>query len=114
MAAGNAYGELQLQLTLAQRRIDELEAQLERGKPKKRKAIPNPNKAFMTITEIIDTQVADASEASKWRKVVEVDSDESSGESAEEDSEGSEADDIAPPIATRSGRQVSKPSRYRD
>ena len=101
---------MQMESILKDCRIAELEARLEQAKPYKRKGIPNPNKAFEEMAAILDSQYADVTGVSKRQKVVEVESDESSGEEGGDRSE----EEVPGPRATRSGRQVSKPSRYRD
>lgn len=44
---GLVYDAKQAELTIANKRIRELEAQVERIKAKKHKSIPNPNKKFI-------------------------------------------------------------------
>ena len=62
--------------------------------------MPNPNQAFISIIEIIDSQYTDVDKAPKRQKVVEIDSEESE----EEGGDMSDMEEIAPPIAIRSRR----------
>jgi hypothetical protein len=50
---GIAFDAKQAELALAHERIRELEAQVERMKAKKRKAIPNPNRKFMELRDML-------------------------------------------------------------
>ena len=51
-----------MQLILQNQRITALEAKVERLRPKKRRKIPNPNKKFIQLAEIL---AATSPEASK-------------------------------------------------
>jgi hypothetical protein len=64
------------ELALANERIQGLEAQVERMKAKKRKAIPNPNQKFMQLVDILGgnieavnalNQEIEVLEALSWR-----------------------------------------------
>jgi len=50
---GLAFDAKQAELTLANHRIQELEAQIKRIRAKKQKAIPNTNQRFMQLGDII-------------------------------------------------------------
>jgi len=45
-----------MQLLLQNQRITALEAEVERLRPKRRRKIPNPNRKFMDLVEILESQ----------------------------------------------------------
>lgn len=78
---------------------------------KKRRVVPNPNKKFMSIHDILSNggSVEDLEEGKKLEEaVVEI----------EEDiygvSDGEQDEDIPAEAQTRSGRNIRKPARYVD
>jgi hypothetical protein len=89
--------------------LEEEVGRLSRGK--KRKAIPNPNRKFMTLAEALvagdaisePNQAADETEAVE--EVIEV------GGAEEDESTNSEAEEL-PAARTRAGRVVKRPRGY--
>lgn len=107
-----AFNTKDAQLALADQRIAELEAQLERMKAKKRQAIPNPNQKFMRLGEFLDGDNEDRNALNQ-----EVEAEEEVGDeikvNADEESEDDEVDKEPPEeVRTRSGRASKIPSRY--
>ena len=90
------------ELVTARAEITALKGQLERlTRSRKRKKVPNPNKRFMELGEIL----ASGGEAQEVLEVVE--------ESEEEPLEEPLEDPIAVPIiSTRSGRAIKRPRKY--
>jgi hypothetical protein len=89
--------------------LEEEVGRLSRGK--KRKAIPNPNKKFMTLAEALVTNdtISEPNEATveadAVEDVIEV------GGMGEDESSNSEAEEL-PVVRTRTGREVKRPRRY--
>jgi hypothetical protein len=89
--------------------LEEEVGRLSRGK--KRKAIPNPNKKFMTLAEalvageVISSQSRATQETEAVEGVIEV------GGVQEGESSNSEVEEL-PVIHTRTGREVKKPRKY--
>jgi hypothetical protein len=89
--------------------LEEEVGRLSRGK--KRKAIPNPNKKFMTLFEalVAEETISEPMQASKEmgavEDVIEV------GGMQEDESSNSEAEEL-PVIRTRTGREVKRPRKY--
>lgn len=110
---GLAYDAKQAELTIANQRILELEAQIERMKAKKRKTIPNPNKKFMQLGEIIGGEEPDGNNLiQEVEAEIEVVGAEDEVESEMEDEDEDDFDAPPPDVQTRSGRAVKMPSRY--
>lgn len=86
-------------------KIQALEAQIERLQPKKRRKVPNPNKRFIQLSEILKRgkELEDIEE----RVLDEIEVAVEVVDSSEEEEEEEEAD---PPdlstVRTRSGRQI--------
>jgi hypothetical protein len=85
-------------------------ARLKRGK--KRKAVPNPNRRFITLSEALAAGEAIPGIKKKEKEVILVEEEE---EEAEEDEEEEEAEGaeitvmlVSPPRITRFGRVVKK------
>lgn len=109
---GLAFDAKEAELALAYERIRELDAQVERMKAKKRRAIPNPNQRFMQLGEFMGGNDNDGNALNE-----EAEAEEEVGGEAEVDAdEESEDDDLEnePPAAvrTRSGRASKLPARY--
>lgn len=51
--AAKAYDNQNTEIAFRDRRIEELETRIERLQPKKRRAIPNPNRRFQDLAEIL-------------------------------------------------------------
>ena len=114
-----AFEHREMDLVAAQQRIEVLEAQLEKAlRGKKRKAIPNPNKRFMTIAgHVSDKPEVDISAGISDEIVVagggaepEPDDDGSEESEAASESDSSEEDEEEEPpaIVTKSGRAVKR------
>jgi hypothetical protein len=93
-------------------RIASLEEEIGRlSRGKKRKAIPNPNKKFITLAEALVTnntisELNEATiEADTIEDVIEV------GGIGEDKSSNSEAEEL-PVVRTRTGHEVKRPKRY--
>jgi hypothetical protein len=89
--------------------MEEEIGRLSRGK--KRKAIPNPNKKFMTLAEalVASDTISEPNEATveadAVEDVIEV------GGMEEDESSNSEAEEL-PVVRTRTGREVKRPRKY--
>jgi hypothetical protein len=89
--------------------LEEEVSRLSRGK--KRKAIPNPNKKFMTLAEalvageVISSPSRATQETEAVEDVIEV------GGVQEDESSNSKAEEL-PALHTRTGREVKRPRRY--
>lgn len=109
---GLAFDAKEAQLTIANQRIQELEAQVARLTTKKRKAVPNPNQKFMSIEDILgkDEQAEDA-QNEEIEAEEEVEAEE---EAEDEDDEVDDDEEVELPaeVRTRSGRQTKVPARY--
>lgn len=112
---GLAFDRQEAQLAIANRRIQELEAQVERMATKKRRAVPNPNKKFMTIEEIMAKKPEAGNNLNQAVQPAERVEDEIAV-AQEEEPESEIEDEDEPPaeIRTRSGRASNRPSRYSD
>lgn len=93
-------------------RITSLEEEVGRlSRGKRRKAIPNPNKKFMTLAEAlvagetIPKPNQATEEAGAVKDVIEV------GGMQEDESSNSEAEEL-PVVRTRIGREVKRPRKY--
>jgi hypothetical protein len=93
-------------------RIASLEEEVSRlSRGKKRKAIPNPNKKFMTLAEalvageVISSPSRATQETEAVEDVIEV------GGVQEDESSNSKAEEL-PALHTRTGREVKRPRRY--
>ncbi|KAI5923802.1 hypothetical protein F4810DRAFT_667503 [Camillea tinctor] len=96
-----------------EREIQALRLQIERLDKKKRKKIPNPNKAFMTIAQILAKGGGSIEPSLGFESGVngtESDLESKGSESDEEENEGA----IHSPKHTRSGRIIKLPNRYTD
>lgn len=51
--ATKAYDNQNTEITFKDRRIEELQTRIERLQPKKRRTIPNPNRRFQELAEIL-------------------------------------------------------------
>ena len=89
--------------------LEEKVARLTRGK--KRKAIPNPNRRFMTLSEALATGEA-IPEAGSQAEPVNVDSDLESEEVSDVETESDEVAPESPQVTTRSERVIKKNRRY--
>ncbi|MGI0016370.1 MAG: hypothetical protein ACREBU_23365 [Nitrososphaera sp.] len=98
----------EIELALKDQKIQALEAQIERLQPKKRRKVPNPNKRFIQLSEILGggKELEDIEE----RVLDEIEVAVEVVDSSEEEEEEEEAD---PPdlstVRTRSGRQIRRP-----
>ena len=78
-----AFDTKDFRLAIQQRKIEELEATVERLRPtKRRKVVPDPNTAFSTIEDIYRAQIE------AGRIEVESEEEDTTIESSEEESEG--------------------------
>lgn len=112
---GLAFDAKQAQLAIANERIRELEAQVERFRHKKRKAIPNPNKKFMQIGDILDGERPAGNNLNQEvEAAIAVEGEEDEVESSSADDEEGPNDAPLPEVRTRSGRASKIPSRYID
>ena len=94
-------------------RIASLEEEVSRlSRGKKRKAIPNPNKKFMTLAEAlvagetISEPIQATEETGVVEDVIEL------GRMEEDERSNSEVEEL-PVIRTRAGREVKKPRKYK-
>ena len=89
--------------------LEEKVARLERGK--KRRAIPNPNRRFITLADALASDKATLRVGDQEMFVVEdTDSEEEVGSEAETASESEmQPGPESPQVTTRSGRVVKKP-----
>lgn len=104
----SAWEKQQMEAVVNQQRIVALEAEVERLRPKKRrKKVPNPNKRFMTVSEILaagqDINSIPGDEDEQLPAEVEV--VESSGSEEAEDEIIVAAN---PPVKSRSGRAICR------
>jgi hypothetical protein len=102
---GLAFDSKEAELVLAKQRILELEAQVEQLTSKKRRAVPNPNKKFMLIEEILAEKPEVRNNLN--REVQRVDRvEEEIAVAQDEVAESKSEDEDEPPaeVRTRSGR----------
>lgn len=109
---GLAFESKKAELALAKQRILKLEVQVERLTLKKCRAVPNPNKKFMSTEEIL---VRKAEIENKLNREVQP-ADQVEDEIAvvqDEDDESNAEDEDEPPVEvrTRSGKASNRPSR---
>ena len=98
-----------MQLILQNQRITALEAEVKRLRPKKRRKVPNPNKKFMQLAEILATTSQEAGKQEiKPQKTATVEVESDSSDEEEEEEEGV----IPTAVSARSGRLIKKPRRY--
>lgn len=110
---GLAFDSKEAELTLAKRRIEELEAQVERLTTKKRKAAPNPNKKFMSIEDILGKEPEAGNALNQEIEAPQEELAEIAVAIDEEDEDNVEEEDEMPAeVRTRSGRHSKVPSRY--
>jgi len=102
------YDTKDMELAIKDAKIASLEEELARLKrTKKRKAIPNPNRRFMEMAEILHQNDGISNAGAAQEVVEEVE------ETSDEESENSLDEEISPPPKyTRLGRQVKRPHRY--
>ena len=115
--AATAFNNKVMECILKDERIRSLEAQIERLQPKKRRKIPNPNRTFMTLAECLSRGLDSTLE--NVYEVVDLEDEAiqgGQGGSEGEDNEEEEPleEELPPPVHTRSGRTVQRPSRYND
>jgi hypothetical protein len=107
------FDTLQARIALLEQENAEMKAREDaRAGTKKRRAVPNPNKKFMSIHDILSKggSVEDLEEERKAEEPIVVEAEEDIyGVSDEEIDE-----DIPSEIQTRSGRAVKRPTRYGD
>ena len=94
-------------------RIAGLEEELDRLKRgKKRKAVPNPNRRFMQVSEALAAGQAIPEIGAQEEEVEAVEVEEEIEVALEASEESSDSDqEVAPPVHTRSGRLVKKTRR---
>lgn len=103
------FDNLQARIALLEQENAEMKARENtQAGTKKRRAVPSPNKKFMSIHDILSKggSVEDLQEGVKPADMVEVEDHEEIDEEVE--------DNIPDEIQTRSGRTVQKPARYED
>lgn len=104
--AAKAYDNQGTEIAFKDRHIEELKAQIERLQPKKRRAIPNPNRRFQDLAEILgtdqNTPIATPEQPQEEEEEVTI-----SGEEEEDDPQEVV---IREPVRTRSGRQSKRPA----
>lgn len=110
-----AFNSKEAELAIAKQQIRELKAQVERLTTKKRKAVPNPNRKFMQIEEILGKEIRAKNTLNQEIKAQEAVVDEDDEVDVGEESEDDDEEDAPPPeVRTRSGRASKIPSRYID
>jgi hypothetical protein len=112
---GLAFDSKEAELALAKRRILELEAQVERLTSKKRRVVPNPNKKFMSIEDILAQKPEAGNNLNEEVQPAErVEAEIAVAQ--DEEPEGNSDDEDEPPaeVRTRSGRTLNRPQRYAD
>jgi hypothetical protein len=110
---GRAFNSKEAELAVAKRRIEELEAQVARFSTKKRKAVPNPNRKFMQIEEILgkEQQAGNAlNQRIEPQQEVLAEIAVAGDEEVEDDFD--EEDDMPAEVRTGSGRHTKVPRRY--
>ena len=116
--AAKAYDAISMELVLREERIRELEAQLERVQPRKRRKIPNPNRTFMTLSECLarglELTFEDVEEIlAQENEAIQNDPGGGSEDGEELDEPEDELEGAIPePVRTRSGRAIQRPGRY--
>lgn len=112
---GIAFDSKEAELALAKQRVLELEAQVARLTTKKRKAVPNPNKKFMQLREILGGK-EDPGNALNQDNELEEQVEDEIAVGIDEESEDDEEEDEEPPAEaiTRSGRATKVPPGYID
>ncbi len=106
-----AFGDQEIELVLAKRKIAELEARLKKLVPKRRKKIPNPNKKFMDLVDILAADQIPAKKVQRAKKVVVVEETEDD-EGGWSTNDGSDLSEVEGPTQTRSGCAIKLPTRY--
>ncbi|KJZ73083.1 hypothetical protein HIM_07467 [Hirsutella minnesotensis 3608] len=101
-----AFERKEAELVLKDRKIQDLEATLDRMRPKKKKKIPNPNKRFMDLSDILGNGKKPSDHGAEVLDVIEV----ALSEVDEEEGEEMEKSPDLPPIYTRAGRHTRKPT----
>lgn len=116
--AAKAYDAISMELVLKDERIRELEAQLERVQPRKKRKIPNPNRTFMRLSECLaiglDPTLEHVKEVlSQENEAIQNDPGEAIEDGEELDQPEDELEGGIPePVRTRSGRAIQRPTRY--
>lgn len=108
------FAAKEMENTLLEAKVAALEEQLDRiNRTKKRRALPNPNKRFMTITEAC---AAGLPIPSRGEEAIEPVGDQVVDENeveSEADAEGDDKAELEPPAkVTRTGRLTRRPQRY--
>ena len=115
----NAFERKEEEIVLKDQTIAGLKArleQLERGK--KRKKIPNPNKRFMAIAEVLAGGQPVSDEPAEVQpnpraSASSAEESASEGEESDEDMDDDEEEVLEPePRTSRSGREIRRPSRF--
>lgn len=112
----NTLNDTQAELILARQEIQALEAKIKNlTKGKKRRNIPNPNKRFQKISEVmaLGGNPNESSSSSSNSEEVGGGSEQSEDEPGEDDSSEAEVEPARPRQPTRSGRAAQLPARYR-
>lgn len=99
-----AFERKEAELVLKDQKILALEGTLDRMRPKKNKKIPNPNKRFMSISDILGSREKHSHTDDEVLDAIEV----AFNEVEEEEEEGAEKSPDLPPTYTRAGRQTRK------
>lgn len=106
-----AFHKQLIEMVMRDQKIATLEAEIERLRPKKRRKVPNPNRKFMKISEILasggDPTIEVIDQRDGGGEVVVEPEEEGVAESSSD-----EEPEIRAPVVTRSGRSIQKPSRY--
>ncbi len=108
-----AFKDQEIELIFVKRKIAELETKFKRLTFKQRKKIPNPNKRFIDLSDILTANVPAPRLVKRARQmqVVEEESDEEDSWSTNDRSDLSE---VEAPMHTRSRRSIRMPTRYMD
>jgi hypothetical protein len=110
---GIAFDYKQAELTIANKKIADLEAQIKRIKTKKRRSVPNPNRRFIQLSEILGGKKEAGNALTQNSETVEEELGgeiEVMGDSVDEE-EVAEID-LPAEVRTRSGRSTRIPKRY--
>jgi hypothetical protein len=106
------YANLEFELAAKNDEINVLKAEVARlTKTRKRRAIPNPNKKFIPLSE----GLAGENQAPEKQEVVEqpiVEEDDEEDDNKDDENDDNEYEDDAPVRRTRSGRAIKKPRMY--
>lgn len=102
----------ELEIITLRSRIASLEEEVARlTRTKKRKAIPNPNKRFMTLGEALASEEG-TREPREPQEAAEVEEDVPGAQESEPNEDGEDDFELPTAKRTRTGKMVKQPQRY--